>query len=246
MASQKAEERYGLLLRRFAPNALHEQYQFLNVLQEHVKPGMRWLDAGCGHTLVPPWIRGAKEIEERLVGTASSVIGCDIDPCSLEKESRITRVGCTLEQLCFPSEHFDLITSNMVVEHLANPEKVFREFHRVLKPGGTVLLLTPNMLHWTMLISRFTPHWFHVLIRAKIMGSDPEDVFPVFYRSNTQAAMTRNLKAAGFDNVNVDLWASRPHLVGTGPLLWLELLIFRLTRPIPQLREILCGIARKT
>lgn len=39
---------------------------------------------------------------------------------------------------------FDAIISTEVIEHLENPRAVFREFHRLLRPGGRLLLTTPN------------------------------------------------------------------------------------------------------
>lgn len=39
---------------------------------------------------------------------------------------------------------FDTIVSVEVIEHLENPRAVFREFHRLLKPGGVLVLTTPN------------------------------------------------------------------------------------------------------
>lgn len=39
---------------------------------------------------------------------------------------------------------FDTIVSVEVIEHLENPRAVFREFHRVLKSGGLLVLTTPN------------------------------------------------------------------------------------------------------
>ena len=39
---------------------------------------------------------------------------------------------------------FDAIISTEVIEHLENPRAVFREFSRLLRPGGRLLLTTPN------------------------------------------------------------------------------------------------------
>ncbi|HET9360668.1 MAG TPA: methyltransferase domain-containing protein [Vicinamibacterales bacterium] len=41
-------------------------------------------------------------------------------------------------------ESFDAIVSTEVIEHLENPRAVFREFSRLLRPGGYLLLTTPN------------------------------------------------------------------------------------------------------
>lgn len=46
--------------------------------------------------------------------------------------------------LSFPDESFDVIISTEVVEHLENPRFMAREFWRLLRPSGTVVLTTPN------------------------------------------------------------------------------------------------------
>jgi 2-polyprenyl-3-methyl-5-hydroxy-6-metoxy-1,4-benzoquinol methylase len=43
-----------------------------------------------------------------------------------------------------PAESFDAIVSAEVIEHLENPRAVFREFNRLLRPRGYLLLTTPN------------------------------------------------------------------------------------------------------
>lgn len=43
-----------------------------------------------------------------------------------------------------PAESFDAIISTEVIEHLENPRAVFRELSRLLRPGGKLILTTPN------------------------------------------------------------------------------------------------------
>jgi SAM-dependent methyltransferase len=48
-----------------------------------------------------------------------------------------------VERLSFPSEVFDLVVSNDVMEHLPHPWQGFAEFQRVLRPGGQLYLTVP-------------------------------------------------------------------------------------------------------
>ena len=50
---------------------------------------------------------------------------------------------CDIAQLPVEDERYDLILCSQTLEHVMNPIAVLREFHRVLKPGGTVWLTTP-------------------------------------------------------------------------------------------------------
>lgn len=43
----------------------------------------------------------------------------------------------------FPEQTFDAVLCNQVLEHVFNPEKFLAEIHRVLKPGGIMLLTVP-------------------------------------------------------------------------------------------------------
>ena len=233
-------------LRKFAKNAEHEQHFYLRMLRQHFRPGMRWLDAGCGHSLIPQWMQGADEIEQKFLAEAQSIVGADVDAQSLSSPSSIRRIACDLEALAFENETFDFITCNMVVEHLAAPMRVFREYFRALRTGGVVIILTPNLYHWANIVSLLTPFWFHSWILKKLFNCEPEDVFPTRYRCNTKKAMQKMLRTAGFSSVTVHMIPGRPRLVDFGPLFYPEYLFYRLSCRFPQLREVLCAVAQKS
>lgn len=239
MPSKAAVDYYYRTVNWLAPNSEHEQYFYARTLHQQLRPGMVWLDAGCGRKLVPNWLKHADALEQYFLSTARFIVGCDVDFKSLAGLRPITCIACNLEELAFRESSFDLITCNMVVEHLERPGSVFREFFRVLKPGGMVINLTPNLYHWTTLVSAVTPHGFHRLFLRALCDTSEEDVFPTRYRCNTAKALRKALTASGFSQVVIHTVVGRPRLIGLGPLLYLECLARRFTQRFPLLHEVL-------
>src|SRR5579884_2674922 len=104
------------------------------------------LDLGCG--------RGAEGHDYR--GMLGRVLGCDRDPRALSNPYLDEVVIADLEDLPFAEASFDLVFSRAVFEHLERPATVFGEIRRVLKPGGRLVVMTPNRNHYVTLISRLT------------------------------------------------------------------------------------------
>ena len=53
-----------------------------------------------------------------------------------------------IQNIDFPNNYFDKIICFETIEHVPNPKKAVKELHRVLKPGGHMVLTTPNYLNF--------------------------------------------------------------------------------------------------
>jgi ubiquinone/menaquinone biosynthesis C-methylase UbiE len=78
------------------------------------------------------------------------VEGVEVDPEAVEAGKRRgvpVRLG-TLQDQKFPDNHFDAVHSAHVIEHVYDPVALLTECRRILKPSGTLVILTPNTASW--------------------------------------------------------------------------------------------------
>jgi len=120
-------------------------------------------------------------------------------------EGRVSDAG----GIPYPDATFDLVFSDNVMEHLSDPLAVFREVHRVLKPGGVLLFKTPNKHHYMPLIARLTPHRFHQFVN-RLRGRAEVDTFPTCYRANSAGAVRALAASADFAVARIERIEGRP------------------------------------
>jgi len=209
-------------------------------IRKHLRPGQRLLDAGCGR-----YLRFCKELSD-----TAEVVGIDLDTV-LETDNQRQPFGVRgdLSRLPFPAGHFDVVISRSVIEHLEDPGAVFREFSRVLRPGGKVILVTPNKYDYVSLIAAFTPYRVHRALCAKIFNVSEDDVFPTLYRANTISSIRKTLNAAGFVQNELETINHYPAYLMFSPVLFrLGVVYERLTslKPFRSLRgSILCVFEKR-
>jgi SAM-dependent methyltransferase len=107
----------------------------------------RILDLGCGNGLF------LAELDRRadLSARGWELHGVDYSPAVLADARRrpYTFDQCNLEEgIPYPGNSFDVVTAGEVIEHVYDPDRLLREAHRVLHPGGWLLLTTPNLQAW--------------------------------------------------------------------------------------------------
>jgi SAM-dependent methyltransferase len=88
------------------------------------------------------------------------VEGVDFDPKAVEQardKHGLTMYAGELREVAYAQDAFDAITLNHVIEHLPEPIEVLTECRRILRPGGHLVVITPNVNSWGR--RRFTSHW---------------------------------------------------------------------------------------
>lgn len=131
--------------------------------------GGRLLDVGCGAGLF-------LELADRQLGLTArnwSLHGIDYSQNTLEHAARLPyefKQGNLEVGIPHDDEGFDVAYAGEVIEHVYDPDKLLREARRVLKPGGHLLITTPNLQAW----------YNRVLFAAGIQ--------PLFYETSTKSS----------------------------------------------------------
>jgi SAM-dependent methyltransferase len=164
------------------------------------------LNLGAG----PPAARGPVRV---LRGEVARVVGADIDPQVLHNpdvdEAHLIGSDGVLP---FEDESFDVVLSDWVLEHVAEPHQFLSQVHRVLKEGGDFFFRTPNAHHYVALIARLSPDWFHKLVANRARGYPPgeHEPWPTYYRMNTRRVIRQQGREAGFKQIQLKMWEYEP------------------------------------
>jgi SAM-dependent methyltransferase len=211
MFKEKDRKKCQQLLEKYYAGRRFSRAQYRDLVHKYVASGDRLVDAGCGR-----YLEFAKELPSQV-----QFVGIDLEK-TLETRNDISpyAVRGDLNHLPFPSNYFDLVISRSVVEHVANPSQVFREFHRILRPGGKVILSTPNKYDYVSIIASMTPYRWHRILVNKIIGVPEDDVYPTLYRANTLSKLKEELEAAGLGEKELMAINHYPAYLMFSPLLF--------------------------
>jgi 2-polyprenyl-3-methyl-5-hydroxy-6-metoxy-1,4-benzoquinol methylase len=114
-----------------------KNYILLDMLRVHPSWGKKLLDVGAGNgeflklMKMLGWVVEGTETDERAVNYARS-------------NHALTMHLGFLSDIKLPDNTYDVITLSHVIEHVFNPEELMLECKRLLKPGGRLVILTPN------------------------------------------------------------------------------------------------------
>src|SRR5688572_2795878 len=150
------------LRRKYFGRDEHPYRTFEREVERYLRPDSTLLDAGCGRTA---------PVLATYRGKAKRLIGLDLVPFD-QAVSGIELLNGDLGRIALPDGSVDLVMSRSVMEHVEDPPAVYREIHRILRPGGHFVFLTANLWDYASLIAKLVPNRFHPWIVARAEGRD--------------------------------------------------------------------------
>lgn len=175
--------------------------RFRQLIERYVEPGQSVIDLGAG----------AGEINAyALKGRVGRIIGVDLNERVRTNPLLDEGIVADLASVPLPDATFDLAISIYVLEHIADPPAVVREIHRLLRPGGHFIALTPSRFHYVSLLAAATPTGFHQWANER-RGRDRSDTFPTVYRMNTRRRLRRLFDDVGMLAARIDMFEVPPH-----------------------------------
>jgi 2-polyprenyl-3-methyl-5-hydroxy-6-metoxy-1,4-benzoquinol methylase len=126
------------------------EYDF-NIMELDKKETGKILDVGCGNGFFISILKNRGWDVEGLETDLKAVEFC--------KSQGLNAKHGDLHTQNYPDNTFDAVALAHVIEHVYDPVNLVKEIYRILKPGGQIILATPNSKSW-MFNEKFNSNWF--------------------------------------------------------------------------------------
>ncbi|WP_255992335.1 bifunctional demethylmenaquinone methyltransferase/2-methoxy-6-polyprenyl-1,4-benzoquinol methylase UbiE [Chitinolyticbacter albus] len=154
---------------------LHRAWKFFTIETSGAKPGDKVLDiaGGTGDLSKAFCKKVGKTGQVWLTDINSSMLGVGRDRL-LDAGYAVPTAQCDAEKLPFPDNHFDIVTVAFGLRNMTRKDAALAEMHRVLKPGGRLLVLEFSKV-WAPLKPAYDLYSFKLLpFMGKLIADDAD------------------------------------------------------------------------
>ncbi len=190
-------------IRIMAVAGLHEA--LADTLKVQLAMGSRVLELGCG----------AGALCQRLADAGYDILGVDMNSEAFQAELPFRQLDLEnhnqVSEFCSEfsddGKKFDAVVCAEVIEHVENPWQLMRDIASLVRPGGVVLLSTPNIGSW------------YSRLRFFISGK-----FPFFHKSDSEYGHIHALTETELELITQQALLDVEKIIPAGhlPRLWLS------------------------
>ena len=169
-------------------------------LTAQVPDGSRVLDAGCS----------TGYLSEQLVRRGCTVTGLELDPVAAAVAEqfceRVIIGDVERMDLPFEPDEFDVVLGGDIIEHLRDPQAALARLRPFLRPGGRLVLSTPNIANWAIRLS---------LLAGGFDYTDRGILDRTHAHLFTRRSLLRCIEGAGYRLAVLDFTVPLPHRLRT-------------------------------
>ena len=165
--------------------------------------GETWLDAGCGSGVLTIQMLEmglevcAVDASEEMIKEAKKTFEAAGDKLQLN-------VVDSIETMNFQDQQFDGILCSSVLEYVDNPKGCLDELHRVLKPGGHLVMTVPNNRSWIRVAQA-------IVFGATKLTGNPRPAYLQFSKNHYhQRSFSNLLCSSNFEPLEITYVGNRP------------------------------------
>jgi len=216
--------KYPRFLRKYYFSAKERRTEKIKLFYTAIPENSIILEGACGKISM---IRDYNSNNSNI----KMLLGIDISKNSIALNNKLDfKIVANLDALPFKKKYFNVVNIPNVVEHLENPEKVFKEIQHVLNDAGLLIFNTKNIHCPFMAVNKLLNLKIRYWIKKKILKTPGYylDTFPAPYRCNSPAKIKKVLANLGFKEEHMWLWGW-PLVITPSICLFFSMLFEKLT-----------------